>query len=90
MMTTLSFTPNLYRHVESPRARVEGATVRDVMEMYFRANPSVRSYVLDDQGSVRKHVVIFVNQEPIHDRTELSDPIGEGDEVFVVQALSGG
>lgn len=90
MMTSLSFTPNLLRHVESPSARVEGATVREVMEMYFRANPRVRGYVLDDQGAVRKHAAIFVNQEPIHDRTGLSDPIGEGDEIFVVQALSGG
>ena len=89
-MTTLSFTPNLLRHVESPKARTEGATVREVMELYFRTNPKVRGYVLDDQGSVRKHVLIFLNQEPIQDRTELSDPVAEGDEIFVMQALSGG
>ena len=89
-MTTLSFTPNLQRHVHSPKARIQGATVREVMEVYFRANPKVRSYVLDDQGSVRRHVVIFLNQEPIQDRSALSDPVEEGDEIFVMQALSGG
>ena len=89
-MTTVIFTPNLFRHVESPRARIEGATVREVMEIYFRTNPGVRGYVLDDQGSVRKHVLIFLNQEPIQDRTELSDPVAEEDEILVMQALSGG
>jgi molybdopterin synthase sulfur carrier subunit len=89
-MTTLSFTPNLRRHVETPAARVEGATVRQVLEGYFQANPQVRGYVLDDQGAVRRHVAIFLNQELIRDRTELSDPVAEGDDIFVVQALSGG
>ena len=90
LMTTLTFTPNLLRHVEAPASAVEGATVRQVLERYFQANPRVRGYVLDDQGIVRKHVAIFVNQEPIRDRWALSDPIGEDDEIFVVQALSGG
>ncbi len=90
MMTALSFTPNLFRHVVAPATRVEGATVREVLEGYFQANPQVRGYVLDDQGALRKHVAIFLNQELIHDRTELSDPVREGDDIFVVQALSGG
>lgn len=89
-MTTLSFTPNLRRHLETPTARLRGETVGEVLEGYFRANPAVRGYVLDDQGAVRKHVAIFVNQQLIHDRGGLSDPVREGDAIFVVQALSGG
>ena len=89
-MTALSFTPNLLRHVAAPTARVEGATVRQVLEGYFRLNPQVRGYVLDDQGGLRKHVAVFLNQELIHDRTGLSDPVGDSDDIFVVQALSGG
>ena len=34
-MTTLSFTPNLFRHVESPGARIEDDTVREVLEFWF-------------------------------------------------------
>ena len=89
-MTTVSFTPNLLRHVETPGAKVEGATVRQVLEEYFQVNPQVRGYVLDDQGAVRKHVAIFLNQASIDDRTGLSDPVREGDDIFVMQALSGG
>ena len=46
-MTTLSFTPNLLRHVETPTMQLEGSTVREVLEVYFQAHPSVRRYVLD-------------------------------------------
>ena len=46
--------------------------------------------VLDDQGAVRKHVAIFVNSQLIRDRQTLTDPIGEDDDIFVAQALSGG
>ncbi len=90
MLTTLSFTPNLLRHVETPTTRAEGTTVRQVLEGYFEVNPQVRGYVLDDQGALRKHVAIFLNQKPIYDRIKLSDPVQENDEIFVVQALSGG
>lgn len=89
-MTTLSFTPNLLRHVDAPRARVGGGTVRQVLDAYFEVNPGVRGYVLDEQGALRKHVVIFLNQESIRDRATLSDPVGAEDDIFVIQALSGG
>jgi len=90
-MPRLSFTRNLLRHVDAPSsADVTGVTVGAALEKYFQTHPRVRAYVLDDQGAVRKHVAIFLNQAPIHDRTGLSDPVSPGDEVFVAQALSGG
>ncbi len=90
MPTTLSFTPNLARHLDCPGAAVEGSTLREVLESYFESNPRMRGYVLDDQGAVRKHVAIFLNQAPIGDRIGLSDSVADGDAVFVAQALSGG
>ncbi len=89
-MAHLSFTPNLHRHVACPNAQSAGTTVRQVMDSYFESNPQVRGYVLDDQGQLRKHVAIFLNQELIRDRNGLSDTVAQDDEIFVVQALSGG
>ena len=89
-MSTLNFTSNLQRHVDVPAAQVNGTTVREVLDAYFSANPRVRGYVLDDQGNLRKHVAIFLNNELIHDRKQLSDSVSENDELFVAQALSGG
>ncbi|KAA3633551.1 MAG: MoaD/ThiS family protein [Proteobacteria bacterium] len=89
-MPTVSLTPNLDRHVETPDARLCGGTVRQVLELYFEANPGVRGYVLDDQGAIRHHVVVFLNNAPIRDRRLLSDPVGDDDAIFIFQALSGG
>ena len=72
-LSTLNFTSNLQRHVDVPAAQVNGSTVREVLEAYFSENPRVRGYVLDDQGMLRKHVAIFLNNELIHDRKQLSD-----------------
>ena len=45
---------------------------------------------VDDQDRVRKHVAVYLNGDRITDRDRLSDAVGEADEVFVFQALSGG
>ncbi len=90
MPVKLNFTSNLTRHLACAEADVTGDTLREALDSYFDKNPQVRSYVLDDQGAVRKHVAIFVNQELIRDRNKLSDTITEDDEIYVVQALSGG
>ncbi|MDX1514667.1 MAG: MoaD/ThiS family protein [Gammaproteobacteria bacterium] len=89
-MPSVSFTPNLRRHVDCPTLTVSGETLSDALEQVFEANPRLRSYVLDDQGALRKHMVIFVDGAPARDRARLSDAVRGDSEIFVMQALSGG
>ena len=89
-MATVVFTQNLKRHVECPTESVAGATVRAVLDAVFAENPRLRGYVLDDQGTLRHHMMVFVDGEPITDRRDLSDPVRDASEVYVMQALSGG
>ena len=89
-MAVVHFTRNLQRHVECPSSTVEGQTVAEALARVFDDNPELRGYVLDDQGALRPHVAVFVNGALIHDRTGLTDPVGTGDELHVMQALSGG
>jgi molybdopterin converting factor small subunit len=86
----VSFTSSLQRHVPCPPESVSGATVREALEQYFSRHPRTRGYVLDEQGALRQHVVIFVNGSQLRDRASQQDPIGEGVEIYVMQALSGG
>jgi molybdopterin synthase sulfur carrier subunit len=86
-MARVVFTANLQRHVSLPDREVKGATV---LETLFRAEPSARGYVLDEQGMLRRHMVVFVGGVQVRDRDTLSDPVGPDDEVCVMQALSGG
>ena len=89
-MPRVKFTANLQRHLATPAREAEGGTVRAVLDTVFAANPKLRSYILDDQDRLRKHVVIYINEARISDRIRLSDPVGSADEIFVFQALSGG
>ncbi len=89
-MVTVTFTPNIQRHVACPPAGVEGDTVRQALDAVFRENPRARAYVLDDQGAVRPHMVVFVDGRQLRDRRQLSDPVPRDGEIYVAQALSGG
>ena len=61
-----------------------------MLEGVFAENQPARGFVLDDQGAVRKHVVIFVDGQQIQDRRDLADRVGPDGEIYVMQALSGG
>jgi molybdopterin synthase sulfur carrier subunit len=89
-MPTLAFTANIQRHVACPPREVPGTSVRAVLEAAFADNPTARSYVLDDQGALRKHINIFVDGRLIRDRIGLTDAVGPEASVYVIQALSGG
>lgn len=89
-MAWVRFTRNLDKLVEVRDTPVQGATVAEALRVCFEQNPAVARYVLDDQGVVRKHVAVFVNGEPVSDRGGLSDAVGADDEIYVMQALSGG
>jgi sulfur carrier protein ThiS len=89
-MATVSFTRALARFLLAPFATVDAATVGDALRAVFVSRSTLRGYVLDDQGALRRHVVVYVNGEPVRDRVGLTDPIGPRDEIYVFQALTGG
>lgn len=89
-MPTVAFTPNLQRHLDCPEVTVAANTVADALNAVFRDNPKLRGYVLDEQGRLRQHVAVFVGGELIHDRVQLSDTVATNQDIFVMQALSGG
>ncbi len=89
-MARVTFTPNLQRYVDTRELVVCGNNVGEVLGAVFVEVALLRGYLLDDQGALRKHVNIFVDNEAINDRTGLLDRVTETSEVFIVQALSGG
>ncbi len=89
-MVTVTFTSNIQRHVNCPPATVRGETVSEALQAVFQGNPRARGYVLDEQGAVRPHMVVFVDGRQVKDRQHLSDPVKSNAEIYVAQALSGG
>ena len=89
-MPTILFTRALQRFLAAPSAQVEGATVGDALAAVFALRPALKGYLVDDQGTLRRHVAVYVNAWPVKDRVRLTDPVGPNDEIYVFQALSGG
>ena len=89
-MPRVVFTPNIERHLSCPPMHVEADTVRAALERVFDQNSALRSYLLDDQGALRKHVAVFVDGRQVQDRSGLADRVGDDAEIYVMQALSGG
>ena len=89
-MPRIEFTRQLNRHLQCPAMDVEVSTLREALDQVFDVNPQLRGYVLDDQGSVRKHVAIFIDGQLLRQRDDLDFPVGADTRIYVMQALSGG
>jgi sulfur-carrier protein len=89
-MVKVEFAASLRRHVECAQQSVAPGSLRVVLDTALAAAPGLRHYVLDDQGCIRKHVAVFINKTMVIDRQTLTQPVASGDNVLVIQALTGG
>ena len=65
---------------------IEGTSVAELLAALEREHPGARGWILDECGDVRRHINVFVNGE----LGGQDDPVGDGDEVDVLPAISGG
>ena len=89
-MPTVHFTSHLQKFASCEPVGVAGETVGEALRQALADNDQLRSYVLDEQGRLRRHVTVFVDGQLIADRVGLSDPVAAETELYVMQALSGG
>jgi sulfur-carrier protein len=77
----------LRSYTESSRAEAGGATLDALLLDLNRQYPGIRFRMIDEQEKVRRHIRIFINGEQVNN---LAQALHAGDEVVIVQALSGG
>lgn len=80
-------TPLRSYTAQAAHVSAEGATVAEVLADLDRQFPGIRFRVVDEQGRLRKHMKVFVNEDVVRD---LATPLTPTDEVTLMQALSGG
>jgi len=86
-MRVLIPTP-LYSYTGSrSEVEAEGATLDQLLRDLDRRYPGIRFRMIDEQDRVRPHMRIFVNGEMA---AGLDQRIAAGDEVQILQSLSGG
>jgi len=90
-MPTVAFTQNLKEFFpDLKETKVSGKTVREVVLQLDKHFPGLADYIVDEQGHLRKHVNIFIGEQPIQDRKNLDLAVDQDASLFVFQALSGG
>ena len=90
-MAKVKITPALRSFFpELTDMQIPATTVKEVVAVLERKHPGISSYLLTEQGSLRNHVNIYLQNTLVSDRQQLSDSVGENDEVLIYQALSGG
>jgi len=68
---------------------VTGDTAVECLRNLEAQFPSIREWLYDQHGELLPQVQIFVNGERAYTH-ELTNPLRDGDEVFIVLAIGGG
>ena len=81
--------PSPLRSYTEQKAWVEGdgGTVDELLRDLDRQFPGMRFRVVDEQGRLRTHMKIWINQDAVRD---LYTSVAPSDEITIMQALSGG
>ncbi len=91
MSIEIQMARGLRVHVDVPAlVNVEGGTAREAIDALVGIHPPLKRLVLDDALRLRRHVNIYVNDELIVDREQLSDGVCDGDTLYILPAVSGG
>jgi len=77
----------LLSYTGAPAVEASGGTVDALLRDLDRRHPGFRFRMVDEQDRLRPHMRVFVNGALVRD---LARPLAEGDDVQIVQALSGG
>lgn len=84
--------PGPLRQYTGGEAKVEVApgTVSMVIAQVDRLHPGIATRVLDDQGRVRQHVNLFLNEESVKGKDISKLEVRAGDRLQILPSVSGG
>lgn len=78
---------SLLSYTKTSKVEARGATLTELLADLDRQYPGLRFRVIDEQDQMRGHMRFFVNNEQVFDLAHALHPT---DEVYLLQALSGG
>jgi ThiS family. len=84
--------PGLLADCTGGRARfsLEADTLREAIDLLFAEYPLLKRHVYDEAGRVRKHVLLCYNKQNVDWLDTLDVPLRPGDNLYVMQLVSGG
>ncbi len=84
--------PTIFRTYTGGAAEVtaEGATLREVLTNLDGSYPGIAQRVLDDSGSLRRFVNLYINDDDVRFLDGLDSAVGAGASVSIIPAVTGG
>ena len=69
---------------------VSGATLDDALRNLLERYPLLRVHLYDEQGQLRQHILLYYNADNIAWLASRDVPLQSGDQLHILQAVSGG
>ena len=69
---------------------VNGGNVEQILEELFSAHPDIKGHLVEDDGSLRNFVNIFIEGEDIRQRGGMNAEVPDGSDVRIIPSIAGG
>ena len=70
--------------------QLEGETVAELLDALAAQHSAIKDQLYDDQGDLKRHIALFVNDTDIRSLSGVSTTLAARDEVYIVPAIAGG
>ena len=68
----------------------EGGTVAEVLDDLERRYKGIKERICEPDGSLRRFVNIYINDEDIRFKRNMDTEVSDGDEISIIPAIAGG
>ena len=68
----------------------EGGTLAEVLDSLDGSYPGIKGRIIDEQGSLRRFVNVYVGNDDVRFLDGLGTAVGDGTQVSVIPAVAGG
>ena len=89
-LVKVALTANLQKYFPRSKFEIEASSVKELLRKMDAERPHFSSYIVEDNGAIRKHVNLFIDGEVVRDKSHVDIPLKAGSQVHIMQALSGG
>ncbi len=69
---------------------VQGVTLQEALDDLVRQRPELGLHLFDEGGVMRRHILCFCNQVYTRGVEGLEIPVNPGDEITILNSVSGG
>ena len=83
--SVISYYTNKQTHFD-----VLGATALEAVQNAVEKYPALKFHVFDDEGKLRRHINLFVNDVNVKELSGNETPVGEKDVLRILMAAAGG